>query len=435
MFNFQYLTGNAYAQAEDPLLNPLNDSESPVFHLPGFTAEIVVDGLVNHGGPTSMAFLGPDDFLVLEKDEGTVLRVINGLVQKEPVLDVNVANTVEQCMCGIAVSKSNSAANETGSKTYVFIYFTESDEDGGASIANRLYRYEFLDNKLVNPKLLLDLPGLPGPRHNGGAVKIGPDNNVFATIGDLEKSDGTTTKAQNNPKNSADATGGILRVSQDGKPVKDPTNDTYLFGNTFPLNLYYAYGVRNSFGIDFDPVTGNLWDTENGPAYGDELNLVKPGFNSGWNQVMGIWVFGEGDPREGTGTIASDQPTSLVELGGGIGSYQPPKFTWLHTIGPTAIQFLDSDVYGIEFENDLFVGDIHNGIVYHFDLNKERTQLVLSDPLADRIANTTEEALSGGIVLATGFGGITDIEVNPYDGYMYVVSLGQGKIFKIIPSK
>ena len=54
-----------------------------------------------------------------------------------------------------------------------------------------------------------------------------------------------------------------------------------ILGNTYPLNLYYAYGIRNSFGMDFDPVTGKLWDTENGPDYGDEINLVEPGFNSG----------------------------------------------------------------------------------------------------------------------------------------------------------
>jgi hypothetical protein len=53
--------------------------------------------------------------------------------------------------------------------------------------------------------------------------------------------------------------------------------------------LYYAYGLRNSFGIDFDPVSGNLWDTENGPGFGDEINLVKPGFNSGWIKIQGIW--------------------------------------------------------------------------------------------------------------------------------------------------
>ena len=88
---------------------------------------------------------------------------------------------------------------------------------------------------------------------------------------------------------------------------------------------------------------------------------------------MGIWERGGGDPREGESTIASAQPETLVELNG-IGKYHPPKLTWLYTIGPTAIKFLDSDNYGTGFENDIFVGDIHNGNIYHFKLNLERTE-------------------------------------------------------------
>ena len=49
--------------------------------------------------------------------------------------------------------------------------------------------------------------------------------------------------------------------------------------------MYFAYGIRNSFGIDFDPVT-ETWDTENGPNFGDEINLVQPGFNSGADKYM-----------------------------------------------------------------------------------------------------------------------------------------------------
>ena len=81
-----------------------------------------------------------------------------------------------------------------------------------------------------------------------------------------------------------DGRSGILVVTQEGKPTGKNT-----LGNSFPLNLYYAYGIRNSFGIDWDPVTGYLWDSENGPNFGDELNLVQPGFNSGWARVQGYW--------------------------------------------------------------------------------------------------------------------------------------------------
>ena len=441
-----------FAQStEEPVLRYSDDLGNPVFSQPGFTSEVVAEGL---SLPTTMAFLSQNDIQVLEKDKGTVMRVINGEVQPAPLLDVNVATEVERCMCGIAISQNN----ETG-KTYVFLYFTEAQGvDGGDPIGNRLYRYELesgqressteapaVDSstalptsssssaKLVNPKLLLDLPAVPGPRHNGGAIMIGPDNNLYIPIGDTDKITGGTTETQNNDELPADGSGGILRISQDGAPVIDSNTGTYILGDDYPLNLYYAYGLRNSFGIDFDPVTGNLWDSENGPGYGDELNIVSPGFNSGWNQIMGVWERGGGDPREGESIVAPAQPEGLVDFDG-KGQYSPPKLAFLYTIGPTAVKFLNSDKYGAGYQNDLFLGDIHAGNIYHFSLNQERTELLLPEPLLDRVADTDTETASEAIHFATGFAGISDIEVSPYDGYMYVVSLGQGKIFKILPT-
>jgi hypothetical protein len=72
--------------------------------------------------------------------------------------------------------------------------------------------------------------------------------------------------------------------------------------------------------------------------------------------------------------------------------------------------------------------------MYHFKLNQDRTELVLEPPLDDKIADTDGESISDSALFATGFGGISDIEISPYDGYMYVISLGQGKIFKILPT-
>ena len=85
---------------------------------------------------------------------------------------------------------------------------------------------------------------------------------------------------------------------------------------------------------------------------------------------------------------------------------------------------------GIQYENDIFVGDIDNGNLYHFDLNKDRTELVLQGPLADKLADSDNE--NEEIIFGQGFGAITDIEVGP-DGYLYIVSYGQDKIFRIVP--
>lgn len=204
----------------------------------------------------------------------------------KPPLDVEVANSVERGMCGIAVSKN-------GLHVYVFLYFTEingkdgADRKGKLPEGNRLYRYELIDIQLVNPVLLLDLPAEPGPRHNGGAIEIGPGNNIYIPVGDVDDSFKpfyTATKTQNSEAGiDADGRSGILRVTQDGEPVGQG-----ILGDTMPLRLYYAYGIRNSFGLAFDPITGMLWDTENGPQEGDEINMVYPGFNSGWHKVYGF---------------------------------------------------------------------------------------------------------------------------------------------------
>ncbi|MFZ0513653.1 MAG: PQQ-dependent sugar dehydrogenase, partial [Candidatus Nitrosopolaris sp.] len=148
----------------------------PIINDLSLKADLVFQGLHN---PTSMAFLGPNNILVLEKDQGTVQRIVNGNILAQPVLQVNVATEGERGMLGIAIAKHTTV---TGT-TFVFLYYTESNS--GVPIGNHVYRYELVDNKLINPKLILNLPTSPGPFHDGGKVLIGPDKNVYAVIGDL----------------------------------------------------------------------------------------------------------------------------------------------------------------------------------------------------------------------------------------------------------
>ena len=384
-------------------------SEGPIINDVNLKAEVVFEGLTS---PTSIAFLGSNDILVLEKDKGTVKRIVNGNILAEPLLEVNVANDGNRGMLGIAVSK------EEINSTNIFLYFTEAPL-GEFPIGNRVYKYELVNDKLVNPKVLLNLPAVPGPSHNGGALMIGPDDNIYTIIGDVG---GHRNQAQNQESGGEpDATSGMLRITPDGMPVVNSP-----LGDREPLNLYYSYGVRNSFGFDFDPITGKLWNTENGEDFGDEINLVEPGFNSGWNKIQGIWIL---DDEEGITEVASPlhPENGLVDFGG-KGKYSPPEFTWRESLGPTAIKFLNSDRLGKQYENDIFVGDISKGNLYHFDLNEDRTQLVLEGPLSDKVADADDE--NEGVIFGQGFGAITDIEVGP-DGYLYVVGI-QGTIYRIV---
>ncbi|CAN5361031.1 hypothetical protein BH18THE2_BH18THE2_39720 [soil metagenome] len=390
-----------YAQQNIPGVVASIGKGKPAVIDPDLKIETVTTGLVL---PTTMAFVGPDDILVLEKNKGTVQRIVNGQMLDEPLLQVNVSSEVERGMLGIAISKDN----QTG-KPLVFLYFTESE--GGEPVASRLYRYELENDKLVNPVLLLDLPAVPGPRHNAGNIMIGPDNNLYVSVGDL---DGHITMAQNVKGGGwPDGSSAILRITQDGQAPGGG-----VLGDNGIIKKYYAYGIRNTFGMDFDPLTGKLWNTENGPSYGDEINLIEPGFNSGWLEVQGM------APAD------FNNVQDLVNFEG-KGNYSDPEFVWTDTVGPTAIKFLHSDRLGKQYENDVFVSDITQGNIYHFDLDINRSQLVLEGALADRVSNNDTE--NEDIIFVDGFGGISDLEVGPYDGYLYIVSLGHGAVYRIVP--
>ena len=368
--------------------------------------EQVTGGLIS---PTTMAFLDEDTILVLEKDSGRVRVIENGVLQPEPLLDVAVANDGERGLLGTAVSIENETT------TYVFLYFTESGEgvDGDdrqnvSPAGNRLYRYELQGDRLVNPLLLLDLPALPGPRYNGGPVVIGPDNNVYVIIGDVG---GHTTMVQNFKNGSEpDGTSGILRVGKNGEVV-EPIIGTGAFGK-----YYFAYGMRSGYGMDFDPMTGLLWDTENGAPFVDEINLVDAGFNSGWKIVQGM--------------VPQDYNLTGLVMFNGESHYSNPEFTWTEPVDPAALEFLTSSELGEEYENDMFVGDISNGTIYRFELTENRSALALEGTLDDTIADTPEEAENA--VFGTGFGGITDIKTGP-DGYLYILSFANGALFRVAP--
>ena len=397
----------------------------PVLNDPNLVAQKVNDKPLNI--PTSLAFFDHNNILVTEKETGKVIRVVDGQVKENvPLLDVEVATAMERGLLGLTFSKSMN-----DNKTYVYLYYTESgggkdgdDFNAGVEPAgNRLYKYEYYDGKMINPTLLLDLPSTPVNKkgeHNGGKVIVGPDNNIYTVIGDVGAHRTQSQNVVNGP--AADGTSGIIRLTATGESAGDP-----IFGVEGPLRYYYAMGIRNSFGIDFDPLTGTLWASENGPAAGDEINMVEPGFNSGWAQIQGF----AGSDILNRGKPAKD----LVILGNA--KYSDPEFSWNTTVGVTDVKFLSSDKLGKQYENNLFVGDINNGYIYRFTLNSERNAIEINsssyggnlETLADKQVNNPKEVIP--LIFGSGFGGITDLEVGP-DGYLYILTYF-GEIYIIMP--
>jgi glucose/arabinose dehydrogenase len=392
----------AYAQAS------IND--------PGLKVELVTGSM---SFPTSMAFVDDNNILVLEKD-GAVRLVSNGVLQDTPVLQVPVESKNERGLLGIATTRSEDNATSSGTggqPETVFLYFTEQGEE---ELRNRVYKYQWDGQSLANPTLLLDLPAGPGTNHQGGKMIVGPDGYLYVVTGEMQR-EGQLQNIINGP--AADDTGVILRVNPtDGSPASgnplssDPTD---------PLSKYYAYGIRNSFGIDFDPVTGKLWDAENGEDVFDEINLVEPGLNSGWKAVMGPMA-------ANTGVSESN----LVNMPGA--QYADPVFSWAESRGISDIEFFDSTILGPSYENGIFVGDITTGTLFYFEPNADRNGLNLeNDPLLSDLVADTDDEMSA-VTFGTGFTGITEIETGP-DGNLYVLSFdreadGQGSLYRIVPT-
>lgn len=258
--------------------------------------------------------------------------------------------------------------------------------------------------------------------NHGGYITIGPDNNLYVMIGEVA-SEFNETAIQTLTQNYVNSTivngrAGILRITQDGDPVLDD-NCHGILGDTSPLNLYYAYGIHNGFGMDFDSNTMTYWDTEPGHWINDEINIVRPGFDSSYGIIQGLGIY------------FPAAPFALVNFNGS-GRYNEPEFVWAKKVVPTGLKILTSEKLGSEYHNDLFVGSFLDGRLYHFGLNDDRDHLSLPSELSSKILQNWNSTGSNDIVFGAGFGGISSMNIGP-DGLLYVVSVEHGKVYKIMP--
>jgi glucose/arabinose dehydrogenase len=382
-------TISASKSSTDPFVS-IPDSNLPRIGDPSLKVEKVVEGLSE---PTSMVFVG-NDLIITQKNDGGVRLVIDGSLQRAPALTFDVETASERGLLGVAYADDRA-----------FFYLTEST---GADIRHRVYRYNLQDGTFTNKTMILNLPGTPGPNHDGGKILVGPDGYLYAVIGDLNRNG----MLQNYPNGPApDDTSVILKVDFEGRPAAN------ILSGADGLESYYSYGIRNAFGMDFDPVTDTLWMTENGPNVYDEINVARQGFNSGWERVMG--------PISRT----SATERSLVMFEGA--HYADPVFSWRDPVGVTDMEFLNSTRLGESYENNVFVGDINTGSLYYFEVNGARNGLVLEEGLSDLVADSDGELSA--VILGTGFRGITDIETGP-DGYLYILSYS-GNVYRIVPAR
>lgn len=382
-------------------------SSGPAVLDSGYIIEKVVDGFDPF--PVQIKFI-ENDMLVLQKNDGKVRLVRNGVLQDKAVTQIDVHNTGNLGLLGIA------AINNT-----VYLYVSQATaEDVNADptgrliledkldgpVVNRIYKYTWDGNALKDPVLVNEFPAGRGWDHVGGIMTEGLDGIVYTVIGDTQTHNGTL---QNRGGNEPDDTSVILRVNYEESIIKPKLSENF-------LEHYYAMGIRNSYGLTIDPVTGYLWDTENGDRDFDEINLVMPGFNSGWNKIMG--------------PATSSEISELPKFGKFV--YSNPEFSWKSPVAPTSIFFPNSKIFN-EYNDSLLVGDFNTGSIYKFKLNATRTGFTFDNPeLRDLVANPGDSLRDN--LFAIGFVAILDIELGP-DGYIYILDFQNGgTVYRILPS-
>ena len=426
-----------------------------------FKIEEFVSGLFV---PVNMEFVG-EDLLILEKNSGTVRHIKDNVLLDSAVLDVEVSNYGEHGLLGI-----------TSVENDVFLFFTEAYHDGGRALENRIYQYSWDGTNLVNPVLLKTIPGFER-EYVGGEMVSDLSGNIFAVTGENYKIGllqntpqnesyrhfssvaSTEEKSKRTISHSFEHLLSCSKVSfqqyttnpfgwQSEQPdLSENPPETNLFNILGNLNSclrqfyyenfsngnwedtstiiqiqpegeYLAIGIRNSFGLAVDPQTGFMWDTENGPDVFDEINLIDEKFNSGWAKIQG--------PSNGKSLPTIPEYSEYI--------YSEPEFSWEIPVGVTAIEFPNSNDFR-KYDDFLFVADTNKGIIYKFKLDETRTKFIFESPhLQDLVLNMLPDS-SGNepmdeIIFAKNLGLISDMKFGP-DGALYVISLMEGKIYKI----
>ncbi len=412
---------------------------------PTLQVTTAVSGL---SGPIAMVFIGPDDMLVLEKGTGRIRRVIGGIIQATPALDLAVNSNSERGLLSIALSPGFSKNG------LAYIRWTESSTGADSGnvletplLGNRIDVFHWDGSTFTQQGNILNLRalqtdnvlvpgqtggtnGAPAANHNGGVIRFGPDGKLYVFMGDNGRR-GWLQNLPNGPFLSAPnvddtfggpapdnshLTGVILRLNADGTAPAD--NPFFAAGGAIGgevganIQKVYSYGHRNGFGMAFDPQSGSLWETENADDAFSELNRVVPGMNGGWIQAMGPQSrFAQFKFIETTQfTQALQQvrfpPTRLAYtaalaqarmfmLPGAF--YKDPEFSWVYEIGPAGATFINGNGLGTSYNGTFWFGSARSfgqvggngGSLYRMRLTPDRLNVDVSSDvrLKDHVAD------------------------------------------------
>ena len=437
--------------------------------------------------PTSFAFIGFNDVLVLEKASGRVIRVQPS--GQTTVLDLAVNSGSERGLLGIALHPDFPAT------PHVYLYWTESTTGTDTNVlsatpllGNRVDQFVWngtaltMGANIIRLRAIQQDAGQPARgNHDGGVLKVGPDGKLYVFVGDLGRR-GNLQNLRCGPVNvyncpptaptaddqfggpapdNAHLSGVVLRLNLDGSAPSD--NPFFAAGTAMGgevganIRKVFSYGHRNSFGMAFDPDGGDLWLQENGDDSFSELNRVTAGMNGGWVQIAGpadrIAQFKEIEttfggqnlqqlrwPPTNIANSAADALSRLFNIPGS--HYEDPAFSWKWEVAPGGVGFIDSNGLGPQYNGDLVMGAgtplLEGGYLFRFNLTGNRRKVGVDDPrLDDRVADNVakhEITESESLLFGRDFGVVTDVATGP-NGNLFVVGLSNGAIYEIFRAK
>jgi len=263
---------------------------------------------------------------------------------------------------GIAVDP-NYSENHYVYLTRMFKVFDNVDY-GDTQLVNRhtqLVRFTDVNNTGINPVILID--DVPGIEHAGGPIRFGDDGKIYFGTGD----NGLGIYSQDLSK----LTGKILRINPDGSIPDD---------NPFENSIVYTFGHREIFGLAKNPITGDFIAVDNGPTFGDEIDLLESGGNYGWPVYAGSKLI--------TPSMLSSEQNYIM-----------PIWEWRQALGPSGTTFYEYDKIP-ELKNKLLVGTWNLGMIKSITLANDGKSVI------------SEENLF------SGYKPIMAVEQGP-DGYIY----------------
>ena len=303
---------------------------------------LVADGLI---GPWDIVFIpGTSDLLVSESN-GKLRMIQGGKLLPDPVW-TPPSPAGNDILHGVVVHP------DFATNRLVYVTYLKGD-DKSQTLGMSRGRLE--GTKLVNVKEIFVADAWENARPAyTGRMEFGPDKTLYVSVGDrdplcCQPKDDNSIRIH--AQSLADDIGKTLRLTEDGTvPADNP-----FVGRAGAKPEIFTYGHRNSYGLRFHPVTGELWQMEIGPQGGDEVNILKPGANYGWPLVsLG---------RNYSGTLVSEQAFHRDGM-------EDPVIFWTPQISPAAMAFYTGDKFP-QWQNSLIIGALSGQHVERMPFNEK----------------------------------------------------------------